>query len=249
MQECSNESMNILKNILKIFLSIRTSIWLFLVLLFILFYGAVIMPLKEEFLLLHTTPLFQWLLENHLSVTWWIWGALVVVSLLTINTLLCSLESLIKRRGTRQWLLFISPQIIHIGFLFILLAHLLSSLGSFKGTTFVTRGTMLQLPSGQDVVFDDISIDRDESGSISNWSAHIRYFRNGKYLTSDVILPNDPSFQEGLGIYIKKVQLRPFPTALIEVSREPGAIWALVGSICFLGGMIILFLMKIRRET
>jgi hypothetical protein len=247
--EDSDENMNILKNILKIFLSIRTSIWLFLVLLFILFYGAVIMPLKEEFLMLHTTPLFQWLLENPLAVTWWIWGAIVVVSLLTINTLLCSVESLIKRRGARQWLLFIAPQIIHIGFLFILLAHLLSSLGSFKGTAFVSRGTMLQLPNGQDVVFDNISIDRDDSGYISNWSAHIRYFRNGNHLTSDVILPNDPSFQEGLGIYIKTVQLRPFPTALIEVSREPGAIWALVGSICFLGGMIILFLMKIRRET
>jgi hypothetical protein len=198
--------------------------------------------------MLHTTPLFQWLLGNPLAITWWIWGAIIVVSLLTVNTLLCSIESLIKRRGARQWLLFIAPQIIHVGFLFILLAHLLSSFGSFKGTTFVFRGTMLQLPNGQDVVFDDINIDKDESGYISNWSAHIRYFRNGRHLASDVILPNDPSFQEGLGIYIKTVQLRPFPTALIEVSREPGAIWALLGGICFLVGMVTLLILKIRKE-
>jgi hypothetical protein len=170
--------MNILKNILKIFLSIRTSIWLLLVLLFLLFYGAFVMPLKEEFLMLHTTPLFQWLLENPLAITWWLWGAIVIASLLTVNTLLCSIESVIKRRSARHWLLFIAPQIIHIGFLFILLAHLLSSYGSFKGTTFVFRGTMLQLPNGQDVVFDDITVDRDESGYITDWSAHIRYFRN-----------------------------------------------------------------------
>jgi hypothetical protein len=240
--------MNILKNILKIFLSIRTSIWLMLVMLFLLFYGAFVMPLKEEFLMLHTTPLFQWLLENPPAITWWLWGAIVVASLLAVNTLLCSIESLIKRRSARHWLLFISPQIIHIGILFMLLAHLLSSFGGFKGTTFVYRGTVLQLPNGQDVVFDDITIDRDESGYISDWSAHIRYFRNGRHLTSDVILPNDPSFQEGFGIYIKTVQMRPFPAALIEVSREPGAIWALVGGIFFLAGMMTLLILKIKKE-
>ena len=206
------------------------------------------MPLKDEFLMLHTTPLFQWLLENPLTITWWIWGAIVVVSLLTVNTLLCSIDSLVKRRSARHWLLVIAPQIIHIGFLFILLAHLLSSYGSFKGTTFVFSGTMLKLPNGLDVVFDDIHIDTDQSGYISDWSARIRYFKDGRHLTSDVILPNDPSFQDGLGIYIKTVRMKPFPAALIEVSREPGAFCALVGSICFLVGMITLLILKIKKE-
>jgi cytochrome c biogenesis protein ResB len=240
--------MNILKTIPKIFLSVRTSIWLILALLGLLFYGAVLMPLKEEFLMLHATPLFQWLLEHPPAITWWLWGAIGVASLLAINTILCSIESLLKRRSARHWLLFISPQIIHTGFLFMLLAHLLSSFGGFKGTTFVFSGTMLQLPNGQEVVFDDITIDRDESGYISSWSAHIRYFKNGRHLTSDVILPNDPSFHEGLGIYIKTVQMRPFPSALIEVSREPGAIWALVGGVFFLVGMVTLLGLKIRKE-
>ncbi len=206
------------------------------------------MPFKDEFLMLHTTPLFKWLLDNPLTITCWIWGAIVVVSLLTVNTLLCSIDSLIKRRSARHWLLVIAPQIIHIGFLFILLAHLLSSYGSFRGTTFVFSGTMLQLPNGLDVVFDDIHIDIDQTGYISNWSAHIRYFKDGRHLTSDVILPNDPSFQDGLGIYIKTVRMKPFPAALIEVSREPGAFYALVGSICFLGGMITLLILKIKKE-
>ncbi len=240
--------MNMFGNILKIFFSIWTSIWLMLVLLFLLLYGAFVMPLKEEFLMLHTTPLFQWLLENPLAITWWLWGAIGVASLLTVNTLACSTESLIKRRSARNWMLFIAPQIIHIGFLFMLLAHLLSSYGGFKGTTFVFRGTVLQLPNGQDVVFDDITIDRDESGYITDWSAHIRYFKNGRHLASDVILPNNPSFQEGFGIYIKTVQMRPFAAALIEVSREPGAIWALAGGVCFLVGMGTLLVLKIKKE-
>jgi hypothetical protein len=241
--------MNIVKNILKIFLSLRTSIWLMLTLLPLLFYGAFVMPLNEEFLMLNATPFFEWLLGNPLAITWWIWGALLVISILAANTLLCSIESLIKRKSARQWLLLIAPQIIHAGFLFLLLAHLLSSYGGFKGTTFVFHGTILELPNGLNVVFDDIHIDRDQSGSISGWSANIRYFREGRYVTRDVIQPNDPSFQNGLGMYIKTVRMSPFPAALIEVSREPGAIWALVGGVCFLGGMVILLILKIRREA
>lgn len=240
--------MNILKNMLNFFLSLRTSIWLLLALLCLLFYGSIIMPSKEEFQTLHTVPLFQWLMENPYSITWWLWGAIGILSLLTANTLLCSIESIIKKRGSRHWLLIISPQVIHIGFLFILLAHLLSSYGSFKGTTFVYKGTMLQLPNGLTVVFDGINIDIDPSGYMRDWSADIKYFRGGRQIKSDVILPNNPSFQDGFGIYIKTVRLEPFPAALIEVSREPGAFWALVGSVLFLAGMITLLMLKIKRE-
>jgi len=234
---------------MKIFFSLRTSVWLMTALMLILFYGAYIMPLKKEFLMLHTTPLFEWLLEQPLAITWWIWGALLVVSLLAVNTLLCSIESLIKRRSSQKMLLLIAPQIIHAGFLFLLLAHVLSSCGSFKGTTFAFHGTVLQLPNGLDVVFDEIHIDTDQSGFVSGWHANIRYFRRGRYVTRDIIRPNDPSFQDGLGMYIKAVRTRPFPAALVEVSREPGAVWALVGGVCFLGGMIILLVMNIRRDA
>ena len=207
------------------------------------------MPLKEEFLALNQSPLFEWLLENPLELTWWIWGAVLVVSLLAANTLLCSIESLIKKRSAQRVLLIIAPQIIHAGFLFLLFAHLLSSSGGFHGTTFVLRGTVLPLPNGLDVVFDEIHVDTDKSGLISDWSAQIRYFREGRYVTHDVIQPNSPSFQKGLGIYIKMVQMKPFPAALIEVSREPGAVWALIGGVCFMGGLIILLIMKITREA
>lgn len=240
--------MNIFKNIFKFFLSLRLSIWLLVVLLSLLFYGSLMMPEKEEFQTLHATPLFQWMMENPSGITWWLWAAIGVLSLLTVNTLLCSIESILKKRGSKHWLLIISPQVIHIGFLFMLLAHLLSSCGSFKGTTFVYKGTMLQLPNGLTVIFDGINTDIDPSGYIRDWSADIRYFKEGRQLTGDVIRPNSPSFQDGFGIYIKTVQSEPFPAALIEVSREPGAFWALVGGVLFLTGMITLLIFKVKRE-
>jgi hypothetical protein len=54
--------------------------------------------------------------------------------------------------------------------------------------------------------------------------------------------------RDGIGVYIKTVKMSPFPVAMIEVSREPGAPWALAGSVLFLAGMVSLLAFKITRE-
>ena len=162
----SNELKNrsILIKILNFFLSLRTAIWLLMALLCLLFYGSVVMPLNEEFQSLHTVALFQWMAGNSSGITWWLWAAIGVISLLTANTLLCSVESIVKKRSARQWVLVISPQVAHIGFLFILLAHLLSGYSSFRGTAVVYENSGLRLPNGNDVVFRKIDVDMDRDG-------------------------------------------------------------------------------------
>jgi hypothetical protein len=233
---------------LKFFLSLRTAVWLLMALLCLFFYGSVVMPLNEEFQSLHTVALFQWMTGNSFGITWWLWTAIAIISLLTANTLLCSAESIVKKRSARQWMLVISPQVAHIGFLFILLAHLLSGYSSFRGTAVVYENSGLRLPNGSDVVFRKIDVDMDRMGYIKDWSAAVEYFKEGRSSGSDSIRPNSPSFREGLGIYIKDVQRQPYPAAMIEVSREPGAIWALIGGLLFMGGMIMLLLFKIKKE-
>ena len=238
-----------MKKALDFFLSLRTAIWLLLALLCILFYGSLLMPVKEEFQTLHTVPLFQWMTENPLDVVWWLWAAIGALSLLTANTLFCSVESVLKKRSAKNLLLVMSPQVIHIGFLFVLLAHLLSSYGSSRDTGFVAKGSVVALADGTSVRFEAINAEADPSGYISDWSAEISYLREGARVRSDVIKPNSPSFQAGFGIYIKTVRFQPFPVALIEVSRDPGALWALIGGIFFLTGMSTLLALKIKREN
>ncbi len=240
--------MAIAKKILDFFLSLRTTLWLIFMLLSLLLYGSLIMPSKEEFQTLHVVPLFQWMADNPLVVVWWLWAAVGVLSILTANTLFCSVESVLKKTGAKNMLLVISPQVIHIGFLFVLLAHLLSSYGSFKETGFVAKGTAIPLSDGTSVLFEEINADIDSSGYVSDWHAGISYLREGVRLKSDVIRPNSPSFHGGFGIYIKTVRFQPFPVALIEVSRDPGALWALIGGILFLAGMTTLLALKVKRE-
>jgi hypothetical protein len=240
--------MLILKKISDFFISLRTAIWLLIALICLLLYGSIVMPAHEEFLALHTVALFGWMQEMPVNVTWWLWACLAVLSLLTANTIVCSVESVMRKREARQWLLIISPQVMHVGFLFILLAHLLSAYGSVRGVTFAYQGTVLQLPDNLDVRFNAVNANMDASGYITDWSADIEYFRDSRPLATDRILPNSPSFREGIGIYIKTVKALPFPVAMIEVSREPGATWALAGGVLFMAGMVTLLALKINRE-
>ncbi len=240
--------MNMFKKVFAFFLSLRTTIWLFISLLCLFLYGALIMPARAEFQGLFVKPLFVWINEHSFTVTWWLWGSIVALAFLTANTVICSIESLMKRRSARQWLLIISPQVVHIGFLFILLAHLLSSYGNYKATAFAYKNTVLPLPTGVDVMFKELRIDVSPAGFVRDWAADIQYFQKGRHIKDDRIMPNSPSFIKGFGIYIKTVRAAPFPVAVIEISRDPGAWSALLGGIFFTVGMMTLLLLKIRRE-
>jgi cytochrome c biogenesis protein ResB len=242
--------MAFLKGIMAFFLSLRTAIWLTLAVLAVLFYGSFVMPRHEEFKALHTVPLFPWLAETPLSITWWLFAAIGLLGLLAINTIACSLDSLVRKRGARNFLLIIAPQVIHAGFLFILLAHVLSSYDSFRGMTQVQEGTRLPLPDGTGIAFERINAAVSPDGYITDFSADVALFdAQGRPAGRTTMAPNDPAFFGGVGIYIKTVQPGPVTaSALIEVSRDAGAAWALAGGIMSVAGMIILLLLKIRHE-
>ncbi|MDA8082668.1 MAG: hypothetical protein M0024_03300 [Nitrospiraceae bacterium] len=241
--------MKILKALAGIFLSLRTAVWLSTVLIILLLAGGFLMPAHEEFQALQTIPLFQWLSETGLGLTWWLLAAIVVISLLAANTLACSAESLLRKKRSRGWLLTISPQLMHTGFLFILLAHLLSSYDSFQGMVMVNEGAWLPLPNGITASFDSIHADVGPTGEIRDWSASLSYYQNEQRISGGTIRPNAPSFIGGLGLYIKTVRPGSRPTALVQVSRDAGAPYALAGGILFLAGMTILLLLKVRRES
>lgn len=234
--------------ILDFFLSLRTTIWLMLTLLFIFLYGSFTIPLRPEFASINSMPLFDWLRDNPAGITWWLYGSIALLSLITANTIVCSIESLIRKHEYRTWLLVISPQIIHIGFLFMLLAHLLSSTGSFKGSAIAYEGSRFILPNNLTLKVKDIIIDIGPSGYISDWTTNIEYLSDGSKIKGDYLKPNSPSFYRGLGIYLKDIQAYPFKAVLLEMSREPGAIWALIGGILFMLGTIMLIILKIKRE-
>jgi hypothetical protein len=237
-----------MKKLLGILLSLRTAVWLIIAQLVLLIIGAVQMPVMDAYGSMNDVSLFRWLLGSPLDATWWLWGLIVLLAVLTANTILCSIESLIKKREGRRWLLIISPQIIHIGFLFILLAHLVSAAGSQKWTGVWQEGQAVTLPNATVLKVDKVDMTFDGRYP-TNWSADVQFLnQGGNVLQSAVLAPNRPSFFKGLGVYLKEVQPGSPGLALIEVTHEPGAIWALVGGILFSLGLIGLIAFKVARE-
>ena len=241
--------MKILKHILHFFLSLRTTLWFLGLLLVLFFVGAFIMPGNTSFQQLHSTPLFDWIRNQPVKEIWWLWGIIGVLAVIAVNTLFCSVESVLKKRKVTQWLLIIAPQIIHIGFLFMLLAHLLSGLGASQRNANVREGARLSISSNTILKIDNINIDIDHYGYITDWKVDVSYLSGNKILQSDRIMPNSPSVFKGFNVNIRNLKPYPQKIALLQINREPGALWALAGGILFIIGIVILIAFKRKIDS
>jgi hypothetical protein len=228
--------------------STKTALWLLSLLLALLFAGALLMPSEEAFQSIHSLPLLQWMYDQPLSATWWLWASAAVLCLLTANTLFCSVDSLIKKRKVTHWLFLVSPQVIHAGFLFMLLAHLMSARGGFKTFEIGAEGTILGISETEQLEIETISVAVDRSGFLTDWSVDVKYLVDGRTVRHEKVLPNSPFFQSGLGVYVRDLRVFPQKVVLLELSREPGAVWALVGGILFMAGTVTLLILKMKRE-
>jgi hypothetical protein len=211
--------------------------------------GAVIMPASDEFQQLRAIPLFEWLGRQPLSITWWLWLLIVAIAVIALNTLFCSIESIVRKRKVTQWLLLISPQVIHLGFLLVLLAHLFSAVSASQEVAVAGEGTIVNFKRGDiRMKVDDINVSVDYYGNISDWKVFVSYLRGGDLLSRDLISPNNPSTFMGLNVNVRDLRLSPVKAVLMQINREPGAIWALAGGILFMTGIVTLIALKIKTE-
>ena len=234
--------------VIEFFVSLKTSLWLLCLVIVLLLSGAFIMPGEKAFQSIHSMPLIDWMRQQPVKSTWWLWASMGLLIVLAANTLLCSIDSIAKKRKITQWMLLISPQIVHIGFLFMLIAHLSSAVGGFKTFAVGAEGTSLAMPDNSVLQIKGISISLDSYGYLYDWAVDVEYRDNGQVLKKGRILPNKPVFLKGVGVYVKDLRAFPNKMVLLEVSREPGAIWALVGGILFMTGTIALLVLKMKRD-
>ncbi len=234
--------------VLGLFLSLKTSVVIMLGLIMFFVAGALIMPVSEAFQSINSMPMFRWLRQAPAADTWWLLGSIVLLGALALNTVACSVEALLRKRQGRRWLLIIAPQIIHIGFLLMMLGHLVSASGGMRGTAVAIEGMNIRLPDRLVLKVTEINIRLGPTGHPADWRASIEYSRDGNKLRDDYMAPNRPSFFEGYGVYLKQVRAAPMKAALIEVTREPGAPWALGGGLVFIVGNTVLVGLKMSRE-
>ncbi len=234
------------------FLSLKTTVWTLFGLVCLFFIGSYLMPVHRDiFSPMNDDLLFSWMktaaLEN-ISQSWWFFAALTGLVLLTINTITCSIQA-IKGKWTRSdFLIRISPQVIHIGFLFILLAHLLSAGWGYKLSGMMPEGAYAPLPDDLALRLNQIHVQADTRGDMTDWSAEASLYKNDQLVKSGTLGPNSPLFYRGIGIYLKSLNFDRGPAAVLVIAKDPGAVWALVGGILFMLGSITLLALKWKKS-
>ena len=238
----------IMKNI---FLSLKTSVWTLLALICIFFVGSYMMPMHSEiFSSMNDELLSSWAERtaiNNLWYTWWFFAAVAGLALLTINTLVCSIQAVKEKWSRSNALLRVSPQIVHVGFLFLLLAHLLGAGWGYKLSGALPEGAVAQLPEKKALYLRAVHVDIDPRWGPRDWSAEVTLTENNQPVASGTLGPNRPLLYKSMAIYMKSFELEPRPYAILLVAKDPGAIWALVGGMLFMFGSLTLLALKWKK--
>ena len=222
------------------FSSLNTGLWLTLGVALFLGIGSFC---SGEGSTLNEMPLFAWLYQAPFSLSWWLRITLAIIFLLVVNTFVCSVDSLRSKSQKGNVILMIAPQVMHLGFLGIVAAHLLSAYGSFKQTGRAYEGMSLRFPDGSAVTLETISASVGQMGMVTAFSAAIRT-ENGRV---EILRPNHPYFHGGYGLYLKDVEPSPAPAAYLELHKEPGGGIALAGALLYIFGNTILLMSRRTR--
>jgi len=226
--------------------SLRLSLWLLLAQVVLFLSGALQMPLMDAYGTMNSMPLFRWMVQAPALASWWLWASVAVIALLTLNTIVCGTDSLLRKGSGRSWFQVLPPQVIHMGFLFMMAGHMVSSAGAMHITMPMREGSAIRLPGGNVMLLRKVEMELSPKGYPLDWSASLEYYSSeGALIKRGVSAPNSPSFLGDMGVYIKQAARGG---ALMEVHREPGTPWALAGGAMFTIGTIALIGLKMRRE-
>lgn len=199
---------------------------------------------------LNSMPLFEWLRRFSLITTWWLWLTIAFLALLVLNTICCSADTLFQRFSRNSVLAWLPPQLIHAGFLLMVLAHLQSSLWGFKASIEIPEGYTFQMPDGAVVQVARIgAIFSPMGGEMPLGYKALLVTQETAGQGGVTISPNQPWFSGGYGVYIKHAEPGQPPSAFLEIHREPGAGVALAGAILFtIGNLLLLYSRSRGRE-
>lgn len=224
--------------------SLTFGLWLLCGIMLLLAAGSFLLSEGSS---INQVALFDWLFQVPAGESWWLWTTIVLLAVLALNTLLCSIESLRLKWQKGSFVVRIVPQLMHLGFLFIMIAHLQSAVGGFKQAMQVEPGFTINFPDGTQIIFTDFAATYSKMGMPTAFSASLEYRSYGK-VEAAVISPNHPFFHNGHGIYIKDIAPPPMKAALVEIHREPGALMALSGGAIFTVANLVL-LARRREKT
>lgn len=228
-----------MRAIINFFLSLKTAFWFFAIFVVLNLIGSLMLPKNLVFFSgIDDMPLFRWLSDSkNIGLTWWIYALIFMLALLAVSTIFCTADALLKRMSKKNIILKLSPQIMHIGVLLIMLGHLLTASIGFKTDVVIKKGEKKTVAENAGFYLEDIKVSKDENGYDTDWEAKLIWFKD-RETEEKVLRPVHPLYFGQIGLYFKSVTTEPEQSALIRVSKDPGALWALIGGVLLsIGGI------------
>lgn len=229
-----------MRSILNVLLSIKTAFGLFLICILLCVIGSLVLPWNLAFFSgIDDTPLFEWLDEaGGIKITWWIYSLVAAMALLALSTVACTLEALMSRGLRLNPALRLPTQVMHLGVLLVMAGHLLTAWTGAREDIAINKDTAATIKGGMTLSLKDVRAKTDESGYDTDWEADLEIIGAGSETATGTLRPARPIRVAGVGFYLKSIDTGDAPSALIRVSRDPGAPWALAGGILVsLGGV------------
>ncbi|MFC1769639.1 hypothetical protein ACFLZI_01125 [Nitrospirota bacterium] len=231
--------------LIRLLTSIKTSLWLFFVGLLFFFAGVLVIPKTMQLYSgIVDVLLFPWLLEQGFSITWWIWGMILTMGLIAFNTAVCSVDTIIKKKGKVEIIRLLAPQVVHLGVLVMLLGHMLTSVTGIRGEAVLREGDVFQIKHETGFMVERILVEPSSDAGVT-WEVR------GVWLNEDtpsVIKPSIPIYRDGVWLFIKSADTDPLQTILMA-RGDAGVFFMWGGSLVFLLGSLMFLLVRLRSRT
>jgi hypothetical protein len=184
------------------------------------------------------------------AATLWLYGLLAATGLLAVNAACCTAERLVRIIRGEVTLRRLLPHVMHVAFLCVVLAHLVSALYGDRiiGVMVVQGGVARVGSTGWALRLERLDAVVGPEWPPRDVVAVVTLFRDRTPVARGVVRTNDPLFHEGYGIYLRNFGSTPWdgPYAVFDANSDPGAGAILAASLLFTAANL-LYIFPFRR--
>ncbi len=229
---------------IKFFTSIKTSLWLMGISMVVYALGAFFIPQNlDVFSEINDMPLFTWFSRNREFAGTFFWICLLVafMALLSINTIVCSIDALVRGLTRKRFVEVLSPQVLHLGVIFILFGHLVSAAAGYRQDVPMNLGETRQI-RGFTIGVESVEFVQLKGEDSTRWRVGLKINDIRR-----VLEPARPAFFSHVGFFAKSAQ-QGKNKAIVGLVYDPGVFWEILGALVFFVGAGGLFSMQFQRR-
>ncbi|GBE08190.1 MAG TPA: hypothetical protein ENG90_08290 [Gammaproteobacteria bacterium] len=203
-----------MKSIWKFFTSTRLAVVLSLLITIDVLTGTILLSSSPKALgAIDLEIFFYWLFGaglNNLTASWWIFLLLILLALFVVNTIVCTVDSIVFMLRPRRDAARIKPrrilsQAIHLGFIIGLLGHLVSSASGFRTMdNRLFEGSSIPMPQSSELSLrlNKLDVAFTKNGDMQRMDAYLSLIRDKGVVKDKVVRLNEPLLYQGNAVYI-----------------------------------------------